>query len=102
MTLLSVLALVRVPTRDALVLASVVGGIHALAAVLLLRRDRHGPELAAIAGALLAGWVVTEAIVLRSFSLAQLLPLALGAITTGLGLHLATRPLVAPRWRELR
>jgi hypothetical protein len=48
-----------------LILAGVVGGSAAAAAVVLWRRPRLGVPASALAGAILAGWVVGEIVILN-------------------------------------
>lgn len=70
---MTVALLARSPFRDFLVpgllLALAVGGSACAAAVALLARARRAPELALAAGAILAGWIVVQAVLIGVFGL---------------------------------
>jgi len=55
----------------ALLLLTVVGGTQVAAAVLLHRRHRAGPALAASAGFVMMTWILIETAIIRGFSLLQ-------------------------------
>ncbi len=69
-----------------IVLAGVVGGSAMFAAVAHLRRVESAPRSSAFAGAVLAGWIIGEVILLRTFHFLQPTLLLLGLAQIALGL----------------
>lgn len=98
---LSLIAIARAEALDTIVMAVVIGAAHGVSFYLLQQRHRWAGDASAVAGAMLVGWIVTQAAVLRVFTMGQALPLLLGAVTLGLGLYLASRHMIAPGWRRL-
>ncbi len=68
-----------------------VGGSAALAAAVLLLRRRFAPWVSGIASAILSGWIVIEAILLRRFEPLHALYLTIGVVGLSLAAFLFVR-----------
>ncbi len=69
-----------------IILAAAVGGSAMFAAVAHLRRVESAPRSSAFAGAVLAGWIIGEVILVRAFHPLQPILLLVGLVQLALGL----------------
>lgn len=90
--------LIRSPFRDyrrpGVLLATVVGGSAAAAAVVLSRWPRTGGAASAVAGVVLTGWIAAEVALLEQLdppTRAEMTYAAIGSAMTALGLAVALR-----------